>query len=94
MYQRISNKYRVEKNALAFPEPLWFISEFKGVKEAGSRKKYFSSQPNCPVSMYVVILTKCNKHIYVFSNLSNIQGVFFDWSPQKSLSIEILYENT
>ena len=23
-----------------------------------------------------------------------IQGVFFDWSPQKSLSIEILYENT
>ena len=25
---------------------------------------------------------------------SFIQGVFFDWSPQKSLSIEILYENT
>ena len=23
-----------------------------------------------------------------------IQGVFFDWSPQKSLSIEILNENT
>ena len=23
-----------------------------------------------------------------------IQGVFFDWSPLKSLSIEILYENT
>ena len=23
-----------------------------------------------------------------------LQGVFFDWSPQKSLSIEILYENT
>ena len=24
----------------------------------------------------------------------NLQGVFFDWSPPKSLSIEILYENT
>ena len=23
-----------------------------------------------------------------------IQGGFFDWSPQKSLSVEILYENT
>ena len=23
-----------------------------------------------------------------------LQGVFFYWSPQKSLSIEILYENT
>ena len=23
-----------------------------------------------------------------------VQGGFFDWSPQKSLSIEILYENT
>ena len=24
----------------------------------------------------------------------DVQGVFFDWSPLKSLSIEILYENT
>ena len=26
--------------------------------------------------------------------IGNLQGGFFDWSPQKSLSVEILYKNT